>query len=378
MNKWVLVTGGLVLCIVFGAPFVVYWRTGHYPKGFPLQAPADREPSQSSPDAKTSSGTESAAYVRQEVSQTQQLNGFLPFYYEQTSQPDLAQLKEWGATAVNIIVEDAAEYQKQNEWLLSEVVTIPASASERLQRLGIPFAPDEGPPDRMDLEQTVAALITSAHDRGLVVKLSIPFTERWLQFAEARQVELISTMNDEADGWLDDAKDQLGTDATVELFNTYANALLAQARRLFTGKVGIGLTHLVDRPSRQPSFFADRADISGFDFLTINPHADPSMQGDAYISFVAKSSQVTQELAAKSGGQPVYLAALMVTAQSEPVRGFDTRAGHAYTDAEEASFYKGLFDATNPLLDGYFLQFSGWESRPAVQVIQTFYRQGRE
>jgi hypothetical protein len=367
--KWLLAIGGLALIIVFGAPFVIYWRTGQYPKGFFLQITPKNT---SVPSANDSD--QSPDYKRQDVTQLDRLDGFLPFYYEAASQPNLAQLKSWGANAVNIIVEDVNEYQQQHDWLVSEVVTLPSGAPDRLRDLGVPFGPDEGAPDRLDLEATVGELVTTAHELGLVVKLSIPFTKTWLTFAEINQVELVSTMNDEADGWLGDARNRVGAAAATEMFNSYAQALLARARQFYTGQVGVGFTNLLDRPSTAAAFFIDGVDITGFDFLTINPHADPSLRGEAYTDFVAKFSQTARQLAERSGIDRVYLAALMVPAASESVRGFNAEAGAQYSDAEEAALYQTLLDRTNSLLDGTFLQFSGWEDRPALQVIRESYQ----
>lgn len=339
--------------VIFVGPFVHYLIKGEFPKGFPLRAKGERTAAR---DKERPASVETTSDVG--VGTPARINGFLPYYYERENPPDLARLREWGANAVTIYVEDLEAFREEAELLNRNGLKVSLPAGD----------PPSAPPG-LDLVKEVEGLIAKAHGLGLAVKLSVPPVEKWLKIAEKSKVEMLGVC-DEVDAFMPYS-------LSPEQIGRRMEILLKEARKHYSGQVGVGFTELVDRGTFAAVPHAGGYNAAGYDFLTINPHPDPSMTPDRLSEYVAASAQSARGIAERAGIKKVYIGALMVRAKSEKIKGFTEAHGHAYSDAEETEFYARLFDKTGDLLDGYFLQFSGWERRPAADTVRRYYGKGR-
>ncbi|MBI4352081.1 MAG: hypothetical protein HY550_11635 [Elusimicrobia bacterium] len=349
----------LVFCGVFVAPFVHYFITGKFPRGFPVQASSSPRPGPvksgqgPAPAPAVMAGRTAAPPVP--ARSVRKFFGFTPYYYEEKYRPDIGKLRDWGANTVNIMVEDLAGALDQNRLL-------------GLGEEGVDGQADCFPPPDVKTEKEVRELAEGAHALGLVVNLVLPVSPKWLKLAEELKAQMILI------NWEGDARYPEAGDSADALNRTNA-VLLKEAKKHYSGLIGVGFTNLIRRDpaggfAENPH--AGGLDARGYDFLTINPHPDPSMTPDGLIEYAAASAEAARKIAAKSGIEKVLLAAVMVKAESSPVRGF-VGSGHEYSAEEEARFYGQLFSRTSGLLDGYFLDFSGWEKRPAAAAISAFY-----
>lgn len=361
-SRAIIIVSGLIFAIVLVAPFVHFFVTGRFPKGFPVRAgvPSGTEKREPAPAAagavtegKITAPSVSARSVRK-------FFGFTPYYYEEKFKPDLGKLKSWGANSVNIIVEDLDGALDQSRLLGLGGDNVDAQA-------------DCFPPSGLETEKEVRELVDRAHALGLVVNLVLPVSAKWLKLAEDLKAQMVLV------NWESDVRYPEAGGSAAELNRTNA-VLLKEARKHYSGLIGVGFTNLIRRDpaggfAENPH--AGGIDAAGYDFITINPHPDPSMTPDRLIEYAAASAEAARKIAGRSNIEKVILTAVMVKARTSPVNGF-VGQGHEYSDEEEARFYGSLFFRTSGLLDGYFMDFSGWEKRPAAGVISEFYKKTRE
>ncbi len=330
----ILLVAGIAVFII--APFIHYIVFGEYPEGFPIQT-----------------------QNKQTVNALNRINGFTPLYYEKSEPPDLAKLAGWGANAVTIVAEDMEGFAEQNRILKENGID------------AIIPVPDLPPPD-LEIEKEVENLIFKAKSMGLAVNLAMPVTEKWLEKAENWKVEMI-LVNGESDAWVPDRM-------APEDVNMVNSVLLKESRKHYSGLIGTGFTNLIDRMdplTQKESPHVKYINVSGFDFITINPHPDPSMKPERLLTYAENTARSARGIADRNGIKKVLLGAIMVRSKSEKIKGFTNVEGYAYTEEEERDFYAALFERTGNLLDGYFLDFSGREERPVVEVISRYYGMGK-
>lgn len=366
----VTVLAVLAAIVIVIAPMTYRLVTGEYPPGYPLRSepPPAATPAAPSPAAPPAPETAEVVPPGIEPAALARLRGFFPFFYEESRPPDLARLKEWGANAVALSIEDADAYA-------AEAKLFAAAGLGTLRP-----EPYPEPPPSLDLVATIRGLVFTAHRAGLGAQLYVTAAKPWLDRATEWQVEMVN-LNEEADAWVPEALRTQSPAAVAATLSRQLAVLREEARKHYRGRLGIGFTNLVLRggPGGRPSPQLDPALISvaGYDYLTINPHPDPSMSPEQLLAYIEASAAVARGLAARDGVPRVYLGALQVSTEEEPAGGWTGRHDYVYSDAAEAELYRQLFARTRTLLDGWSLQFSGGETRSAVGVISGEYRSGQ-
>jgi hypothetical protein len=360
LKIWLFIAGIIVFVVVV-APFIHYLAFGKFPQGFPIQVQnrSVQTQEEGTPLPENAVKITPAGLPKMDAKTLKRINGFTPFYYERNNPPDLEKLNEWGANAVTIIVEDEQGFMLQNKILKENGVNVD---------ILIPALPPPG----LDVEKEVETLVLKAHSLGLVVNLAIPVTEKWLKKAEDWKVGMI-WVNGESDAMVQDR-------ITPDDMNKVNTVLLKVARKHYSGLIGTGFTNLIDRTdpmAQSENPHVRYINVSGFDFITINPHPDPSMKPNKLLDYVEATAKSARKIADKHGIEKVILGAVMVKAKNEKIQGFTNIEGYAYTDEEEKDFYAKMFERTGNILDGYFLDFSGWEKRPAVEVIRIYYKKSK-
>lgn len=335
-NHWWKFLISLILFVVVIVPVIYLLVTGSLPPGYPLQRQIRSQSTNNQLNVADSDKKDSEKTIKKsniDVFAYQKIKGFTPFYYEPSQPPKIAVLKSWGANLININIEDEAGFKEQNILL----------KANNLPELPLPNLAPSDP----TLERVIEDLVKETKNLDLAVSLAIPVSEKWLKLAQSWQVDMI-WLNGEADAWVI-------KDIKAQEINQINQVFLQKSRQFYTGYIGTGFTNLVDRQTMKATANASQYDLTGFDFLTINPHPDPSMKAERLIDYVTVTTQTAREIADRSKIKKLILGAIIVKTATNELQGFIPEEAQRYPEKAESDFYQKLLETTQDSLDGYFL-----------------------